>query len=181
MTKSNLHLMKILYSILLCSLALLVSPYTVQAQDIDENSQNLSLKVDDVSWQPQLTRAEYLFEKGQSVEMLSISMFRVKEKTITNLMFKIVRFEGVKVYEVGEVNSLIGAYGQRNGTAEGPLYRMVPGSGTVEITAYDAKNLTVSGKFSFEMKDPSSDEIIKVTDGKFKNIKLIDVTPEEGK
>jgi hypothetical protein len=171
--------MKFLYSLTLSILLLIVFPFASQAQDVDPNSKHVSLKVNDASWQPNMTRGEYLFDKNQSAERVSISMFKVEGTKIANVTFKIVRFEGNGEYKVGERFNLIGAYNERSGAEAGPTYSIVEESGMVEITAYDAKALTISGKFSFQLKDKNSDNVIRVTNGKFKGIQLIDVTPED--
>jgi hypothetical protein len=135
--------------------------------------------MNDDAWQPHVTRGEYLLEKNQNLEMISVGMFRMDNGTISQLKFKMVRFEGVGKYKVGEKFSLIGVYQERKGAEAGPNFKMVNESGMVEITAFDTKNLTISGKFSFNLKDEKSDNVVKITDGKFKNVQLIDVTPAE--
>lgn len=169
--------MKILYSFTLCLLVLIALPFVSQAQDADANSKLISMEINGETWKPHVSRAEYMIEKGQDIEIISLGMFRLDDGTISQLTFKMVRFDGIGKYKVGEVFSLIGVYQQRKGTEAGPNFKMVNESGMVEITAYDAKNLTFSGKFSFELKDVKSDKVIKVTEGKFKRVQLIDVTP----
>ncbi len=171
--------MKIFFSFSLCFILFLIFPSSIHAQETDANSKLISLTINDANWAPQITKGEYLLEKSQKVEIVSVAMYGLEDRDITNLTFKIVRFKGEGNYKVGEKNSLIGVYQLTAGTKQGPIHNIVEGSGKVEITAYDAKNLTISGKFSFDLKAKDSDELIKVREGKFKNLQLGDVTPEE--
>lgn len=171
--------MKILYSLSICLLLLVVTPFITYGQEADENAKLISLKLNDDAWQPQATRGEYLLEKNQDAEMISLGMFRLDDGAVSQLNFRIVRFKGVGEYKVGEKYNLIGIFQKMKGTEEGPKFKMQEESGMVEITAFDAKNLTISGKFSFNLKDEKSDQVMRITDGKFKNVQLIDVTPAE--
>lgn len=169
--------MKILSSFTLCLLVLISLPFVSQAQDVDANSKGISLSIDGTSWQPQATRAEYSLEKGQDLEVVSIGMFRLEGTKVLKLSLKMVRFEGEGEYKVGEKYNLIGSYQETVGAEAGPVFKMVNESGVVEITSFDTKNLTISGKFSFDLKSEKSDEVMHITDGKFKNVQLLDVTP----
>jgi hypothetical protein len=143
------------------------------------SADKLTMEIDGDDWEPVLARAEY--KATPSGESVSVSMFRPQGDDLTildKLSIRMVRFEGEKAYKVGETYLTLCTLFQHE-DGEKVKYNVVPGSGEVKVTAYDPKSLSISGTFSFKLKSSLGDEELEVTDGVFKNLKLLDVSPEE--